>query len=95
MAGWCRAQHPRRAVAGPSVSAQRLQPEAGQMRLPIRIDKNFSRLNVAMQNAALVSEMDGARQFDDQLNGAADWQGLLPNDLIKLPAIDTLHAEVA
>ena len=65
------------------------------MRFAMSIQQNISRLDVAMQNAALVCELNGAHDFHKQLGRAPDRHRLVPQNFIKLAAFDELHAEIA
>ena len=73
---------------------QTRQSEVGQMWFAILIEQNISRLDVAMQNAALVRELDRSRDFHEQFHRASDRYRLAPQNFIELSALDEFHTEV-
>ena len=47
------------------------QAEVGQMRFALGIEQHVARLDIAMQDAALMGVVNGPRQFDQQFRGLA------------------------
>src|SRR5207248_11054904 len=74
---------------------QASQPEVREMRFAVCVEQDVSRFDVAMQNAALVSVVNCARDFGNQFHGAPDRHWFVPYHFIELAAFDKFHAEVA
>ena len=74
---------------------QARQSKVGQMRFAFSIQQDIPGFNVAMQNAALVCELDRVRDLDEQLDRAPRRHRIATNDFIKVTAFDELHAEIA
>src|SRR4029077_2792410 len=65
------------------------------MRFAFRIEQNVPWLDVAMQNAVLMSVINGPRQLRNQFCGTPHRHRLFPRDFVELAAFDQIHAEVA
>ncbi len=64
------------------------------MRFIFCVEQNVSRFNVAMQNTVLVSVVDGACHFRDQVNRAPDGHRFARDYLVELSPFDEFHAEI-
>ena len=71
---------------------QARQPEVGQMRFALDVEQNISRLDIAMNDSALMRVVRGAGEARDDLHRAPQRQRFAPNELIELSAFDELHA---
>ena len=67
-----RAQHRHGARERAVLLHQPGQPEVGEMRFALRVEQHVARLDVAMQNAALMRVVNGPRQLREQLGRLGD-----------------------
>ena len=65
------------------------------MRLTLGVEQNVARLDVAMQDAALMRVMHGAGETGNDLCGLSQPNRFATDKLIELAALFQLHAEVA
>src|SRR6266567_5486245 len=68
-----RAQNFQRARDGAFCLDKSRQAEVGKMRFARCIEQNVARFDVAMENAAFMRVMNGARHLRYQFRGAPDW----------------------
>src|SRR6266536_3098281 len=67
----------------------------GEQMIEVGIKQNVSRLDVSMQDAALVRVMNSARQLRDEFRCAPDRHRFAPGNFIDRSAFDQFHAEIA
>src|SRR5437870_4748205 len=71
------------------------ESEVGKMRFTFLIKQNVTRLDVALQDTALMRIVDRACHFSTEFRCATDPHRLSPGHFFKLTALDKVHAEVA
>src|SRR5262249_35815276 len=65
------------------------------MRFSFCVEENITGLDVTMEDAVLVRELNRTRNFHQQFRRAPDRHRRAPDNFVKLAAFDELHAEVA
>src|SRR5262245_17456175 len=65
------------------------------MRLSFFVQEDVSWFDITMKNAVFVRVMNSTRHLRNEFSRLSDRHRRAFNDLIKLPALDELHAEIA